>query len=197
MIGSTARSSMTSRSQYRKMSAGNPQYSEMELISTVLVGSAGVASVTFTDGGAWSGYRHLQLRMVTRSNRAAVLGYGRIRFNGDSAANYAQHNLYGNGTSVASDSATALAQTFAGLTVGATATSSVYSPIIVDILDAFSTTKNKVTRSLSGTPEAPANAQLRLVSGLWLSTTAITSISLFDDANTWVAGSRFSLYGVK
>jgi hypothetical protein len=167
----------------------------MELISTVLVGSGGTASVTFTDGGAWSGYKHLQIRTIGRTTQTAVDSIQWLRFNGDTGTNYSYHVLYGNGSAVASAGATS--QTLARIStdVGANSPANIFGLTIVDVLDAFSTTKNKTIRSLSGA--VLSSPWIVFTSGSWMSTTAVTSVTIYPNSGNFVAGSRFSLYGIK
>jgi hypothetical protein len=63
-----------------------------ELISTTILGSA-QSSVVFDVSSYTSTYKHLQIRVVTRTDRGAnedILG---IRFNGDTGSNYITHLL--------------------------------------------------------------------------------------------------------
>jgi hypothetical protein len=76
-------------------------------------------------------------------------------------------------------------------------TSNAFSTSVIDILDAYSSTKNKTVRILGGFADG-ANSRMRLGSGAWLNTASITSISITDgESQSFVAGSRFSLYGIK
>ena len=77
-------------------SAAGPQ-GAYDALATVTVPSGGVASIEFA--GIPTGYKHLQLRLLTRTNRADTNDFMTIRFNGDSGSNYAYHSLYGNGAS--------------------------------------------------------------------------------------------------
>jgi hypothetical protein len=169
---------------------------DYELISSEILGSA-QASVVFDVSSFASTYKHLQIRYVARTSRASVFDGGRLKFNGDTGANFDDHGLFGNGSSVGS-----FAQLNAttginfGNTPGANATANVYAPGVIDILDSFSSTKNKVIRELSGVnSSSPAVA---LVSGSWRNTNAITTIAISPNVGpNWVAGSRFSLYGIR
>jgi hypothetical protein len=68
----------------------------------------------------------------------------------------------------------------------------------VDLLDAYSTTKNKTTRSLSGGIVQSSESGVALSSGLWRSTSAITSATLLSGTGSNLSiGSRFSIYGIK
>ena len=64
-----------------------------------LTPSAGSTSATFTS--IPSTYKHLQIRCISRRNDAgSALGTDLIQFNSDSSANYAWHNLSGDGSTV-------------------------------------------------------------------------------------------------
>jgi hypothetical protein len=164
--------------------------SDYELISTtVLAGTA--ASVTFSNLGDYSStYKHLQLRVLDRQTGAVTEQLGSIRFN--AAAGTRSHLLYGTGTSVASQ---AEASTMAAYGIADLDTANVFTARVIDILDSFSTTKNKTLRMLHGN-EASANKRIILVSGFWNNTAAITSVTMLS-GSTYMAGSRFSLYGIK
>jgi hypothetical protein len=80
--------------------------------------------------------------------------------------------------------------------IGNTNVSGSFAVGTIDILDAFESTKNKVTRSLSG--YVGGNSAIALKSGLWVNTAAITQIDLTNwDGASHAAGSRFSLYGIR
>jgi hypothetical protein len=84
-----------------------------------------------------------------------------------------------------------------GLTlIAGNATSTIFGPIIIDIVDAYSTTKNKTIRSLQGVYST--GFQVRLVSGSWRNTASITTIAMTSaNSSNFLTGSRFSLYGIK
>jgi surface protein len=65
----------------------------------------------------------------------------------------------------------------------------------VDILDAYSTTKNKTVRSLFGGVGSDVFSS-SLASGLFPSTASITSLDI-STFNTFATGTRISLYGIK
>jgi len=162
-----------------------------ELIATS-AGTGSSSTVTFSSIPA--GYKHLQLRITVGVNLAYdQAGTVAIRFNGDAGANYAFHQMAGNGSGVTSTAGTSLNNaSFGYLSIA----SNVITTGVVDILDAFSTTKNKTLRILNGYAYTSNNISLR--SGLWLNTAAITSVSVVEpDARFWSTRSRFSLYGIK
>jgi hypothetical protein len=168
--------------------------SDYELIETQILGSS-QASITFSSLSTYSStYKHLQVRMALRDTRAVTVQNAFIRFNADSGNNYAYHLLQGDGSSVSSTSGTSQDAAVASTYAGASAASNVYGGGVLDILDPYSTTKNTTTRSLSGF----GSSTIRLWSGVWLNTAALTSMQIIAGAGAnFVSGSRFSLYGIK
>lgn len=155
----------------------------LELISTAY-GTGSSGTITFSSIPA--GYKHLQLRYVALSGQA---NWCYILLNGDSGANYASHYLQGNGSSVSSGS---LAPSQSNMGFMALAGNSTPGMGIIDFLDVSSSTKNKTVRSLHAFPTNP----VALSSGVWLSTSAVTSVTLVHPSSTYSTASRFSLYGV-
>jgi hypothetical protein len=167
--------------------------SDYELITTTVL-TGNTASVTFSNLGDYSStYKHLQVRMIARSNAAQPDdGATGIQLNADTGNNYASHLLTGSGSSVTSEAFTSQAFMFSQFIPAAQATANAFGASIIDFLDSFSTTKNKTIRYLNG------GNRIRLGSGVSLSTSSITSIKIDVRAgNSYVAGSRFSLYGIK
>jgi hypothetical protein len=76
--------------------------------------------------------------------------------------------------------------------------SGIFSPFIIDILD-YANTNKRTTIRYSGGPMLSSNHIVSLISGLYFSTAAITSMTFgnFVDDGNIVAGSRFSIYGIK
>jgi hypothetical protein len=174
-----------------------------DLIQTTILGST-TASVTFSGLNEYiNTYKHLQLRMVGRSNRAAAMEYIKITFNGDTGSNYSWHRLSGqrsggvtyNPASIASiNQARMEALRF----TSADAVANAYGAIITDIVDAYSTTKNKTIRNLGGAFATTNESEIELSSGNWRNTNAITSINIAPGGGTtFNTGSRFSLYGIR
>jgi hypothetical protein len=168
-------------------SAGSQLSGTYELIETHILGSA-ASSITFSGLSAYaSTYKHLQIRLAVRAsdNSSASL---RARFN-ESISGYNVHYLYGNGTSVLSASFTALDII---ATINTQTTTGAFSVLVMDVLDAYSTTKNKVTRHFSG-----AASEVGLGSNLWQNTAAVSSMEWFIPGKNLAIGSRFSLYGIR
>jgi Fibronectin type III domain len=142
-------------------------------------------------------YKHLQIRM----NCTAGSNYNDsdivMQFNSDSGSgapsNYWKHRIYGSGSAVGNDAGSMNAMQIAR---GGGATN-VLGPAIIDIMDYTSTNKNKVVKSLFG-QDSNGSGYIMLSSGVWLSTSAINSITL-NGANFTGFGTNTSiaLYGIK
>lgn len=166
--------------------------SDYELIESVVLGSA-QANVTFSSLGSYSStYKHLQVRTTARMTTGSSFGL-RTQLNGDTGANYAHHLLYGNGTSVLSAASTGNTFALTGLAAASSSPTNVFSSTVIDLLDAYSSTKNKTLRTMSGV----VSTGIHMHSGIWVSTASITSWKLFPESGDWAIGSRFSLYGIK
>ena len=166
---------------------------DYELIQTTILGSS-QASITFSNLGDYaSTYKHLQIRSVGRTDRAGAADDPAVlRLNGDTGANYNFHLLLGNGSSVYSGT-----DAYAFVYAGSTATANSFGTIIFDLLDAYSTTKNKTVRKAGGIATSGANF-ISLSSMLWRNTAAVTSFTIVSiTGSNLVAGSRFSLYGIR
>ena len=165
-----------------------------ESIATTTLGSS-TSTITFSS--IPSTYTHLQLRWLARSDRAAAQDFVDIRFNSDTGANYAAHSLYGDGataTAIAYVSNTSVGVIFMP---GSTATASVFSVGVMDILDYTNTNKYTTSRILGG---ADINGSGRIVlgSGVWMNTAAVTTLTIItDNASTFSQYSSFALYGIK
>jgi hypothetical protein len=155
------------------------------------------ASITFSS--IPTGYTSLQIRFIGRSTRAAADANIRLQFNSDTGTNYTYHELSGSGT--AASSGGAASQTYAdfGRAPGTTITNtSIFGVGIVDIIDYLSTSKNKTIRSIYGYDTNGTPSEIGMRSSVWMSTSAITSITLFQASSaSWLSGSTVALYGMK
>lgn len=162
-----------------------------ELISTTVLGSS-QSSVTFSS--IVGTYKHIQIRIVAKGAFGSSLDNVNAQFNGDTAYNYYNHRLYGNGSSVASQGASTDRPVLGD--IAGSSDTSVFGAAVIDILDYASTSKNKTIRSLSGS--AGSSNMVALRSNLWISTSAITQITMSNATlGGFLTGSRFSLYGIK
>jgi hypothetical protein len=157
---------------------------DYQSIATTTVGGAGASSITFSSIPAT--YQHLQIRLFTKNS--SDNGTISMRYNGDSAANYSVHDLYGNGSSAGAAGAANTTFAFASLTGSTQAAVS-----IIDILDYADTNKYKTNRSLIGV-DYNGSGYVWISSGNWRNTTAINSIVLTATFNQYTSA---ALYGIK
>jgi hypothetical protein len=168
-------------------------------LATVTVGSTAVASIDFV--GIPSGYKHLQIRYISRCSRVDNGDSLGIQFNGDTGANYSRHYLDGNNSVMYAGASTSQNYCNCGYQAAANNTANSFGAGIMDILDYSSTSKAKTIRFLGGVEDNTAAAgNIAFRSGLWYATpAAITSIKLIATGGTqnFVQYSSFALYGVK
>jgi hypothetical protein len=166
-----------------------------ESIATTTVGGGGSASITFSS--IPSTYTHLQIRAISRQTSTGVNAY--LQFNSDtSSANYTQHQLAGNGSTVSASATTTGTLSGAYLFYGASSSqgANVFGAAVIDILDYANTNKYKTGRSLSGY-DNNGSGVLNLTSALWLSTSAISSITVLPQSANFAQYTQFALYGIK
>lgn len=156
------------------------------------------SSQTITFSSIPSGYVSLQIRGIVRSTEAGSGTNFNIQINGDTGSNYAQHRLLGNGTTATASGTASQTSIFAGRAPGAGTTAGTMNGTIVDIHDYLSTTKYKTIRIITGQDSNNTYAgEISLRSGLWMSTSAITSISFVLDNPNFANTTTFALYGIK
>jgi len=170
--------------------------SSYESIATSTVGSGGVASITFSSIAAT--YTHLQIRGIGRSNRATPADMDSlfIQFNSDTAANYSDHALRGDGATASATSDVSYSQ-MEMYRIANVYAANVFGAQIVDILDYANTNKYKTIRSLGGV-DNNGSGMVALNSGNWRNTAAVTSILLKPAVGTlFNQYTSFALYGIK
>ena len=148
-----------------------------------------------------STYKSLQIRIIGRNSIAATdASFASMQVNGDTGSNYAQHELWGDGASVTANGSASIASMQYGTIVRNNATSGIFGVSIIDVQDYASTTKYKTFRILTGN-DRNGSGILALFSGLWQSTSAITSLTFFPNnaggSQTFITGTTISLYGIK
>jgi hypothetical protein len=166
-----------------------------DALATVTVPSGGLTSVTFA--GIPAGYKHLQLRWTGRSSRSANSDTLTIIFNGDSAANYSYHDLFGDGSTTGAQGAANTSTMYSGWVAGASAGANTQGVGVLDVLDYANTSKFKTVKSLTGY-DNNGSGLISLESNSWRSTTAVTSLTITTQfSGTFQQYSQFALYGVK
>lgn len=194
-------SSLKTPNRYNDFLAGNAAY-DPGGYWPISASNVPGGTTTLTFSSIPSDYKHLQIRGWGRTSNASVQVDGAVilRANSDTGANYTRHSLYGNGSgAVATGSASTTSIDIHSQIPGDAALASTYGVFIVDILDYGSTSKNKTVRSFWGadTNTASTNWRTGINSGVWMSTSAITSLSIIFPSNVYGADSSIELYGIK
>ena len=167
-----------------------------ESIATTTLGST-TATISFTS--IPSTYKHLQVRFILRSNRAAVVADSlNMQFNSDTGSNYVDHYLTGDGATASAGADTSVSNIAMYRIAGDGAGASTFGVGVIDILDYQNTSKYKTSRSLVGIDNNGAG-RVSLNSGLWMSTSAISTVTLFPNSgsSSFVQYSSAALYGIK
>jgi hypothetical protein len=169
--------------------------SDYDLITTTTLTSS-EPSITFSNLGDYSStYKHLQIRGVARFTSTGYSGLSiNLRVNG-ATSGYSIHGATANGSSLTPYGVGSADQIPFGNFPTALSGSNIFGAIVIDFVEPFSATKNKTVRGFSGS-HTPTEVSIR--SGAYLSTTPISSIAMLQTTGaSFVAGSRFSLYGIK
>jgi hypothetical protein len=158
-------------------------------LQVITVGPAGASEVNFTNIPGT--YTHLQIRGIAPGSNDSDVW---IRFNSDTGSNYAAHRIYGDGSSVSAGANTT--STKIDTAARTSGSSSIPAPAVIDILDYANTNKYKTLRSLFGW-DNNGSGYIMFSSGLWMNTSAITSIKLFPQVGSFQQYAQFALYAVK
>jgi hypothetical protein len=155
------------------------------------------SSGTITFSSIPSTYTHLQLRCLVSDTFTAANGAqeGWLQFNSDTASNYSYHRLSGNGStaSAAGIASNTVMDDEISVAYGSTGA---FGVAIIDIQNYASTTQYKTVRSFSGS-DLNGSGYVRLASGNWRSTSAITSITIGGAIFAFSTATKIALYGIK
>ena len=179
--------------KYDSMLAGNPAFDPAATWLIERVNSNG-SSTTITFSNIPSTYQHLQVRAIAKRDTGTTAGSSNLRFNGDTGSNYTRHFLRGSGSAASAGGQTSQTSIECFEHTGNDPVNSIMGVLILDVLDYASTTKYKTVRTISGN-DRNGGGDIYLTSGLWLSTSAVTSLTLFSTGN--YLNSTFALYGIK
>ena len=170
--------------------------SDYESIATATI-TSNTQQITFSS--IPQTYTHLQLRSMTRNNRAVTVDGLCIWFNGDFSSNlspYTANIMYdANGTqgSVYLTSDSRFSET-----AGSTQTANYYGVAVTDILNYTNTNMKKSARAFTAL-NINGSAWHYYFSTFYNSTSAITSITLNNGGTTdsFITGTKIALYGLK
>ncbi len=154
------------------------------------------SSGTITFSSIPQTYSHLQIRCT--SQLSSTSRYAIFRPNNDSStANYTFHSTYGSGINATSDGyITGMNGAYSVNGTSSDDNSSIVGTGIVDIHNYASTTQYKTFRSITGY-DTNSVGIIFLISSLWKSTTAISSLTIVAQGGNFTTNTTFALYGIK
>ena len=164
-----------------------PDVSTEVAIATTTLGSA---ASTITFNSISSAYTDLRLVFVGTSDTGTP--YANLRFNGDTGINYSSTFMQATGSVATSVN---YSDTNAML-IAANNTLSTTIPIMYEV-DLFSYAGSVYKTILSkGSGDKNGTGIVDRFVGLWRSTSAINSITLYTTANNFATGTKATLYGI-
>lgn len=166
-----------------------------ESITTTTLGSN---QTTVTLSSIPNTYTHLQVRLIGRQTYSSGPISCIMRINGDTGSNYTIHYVAGDGASAYTDYNSAFSQPYLYTLPGNGSGAGMFGAVILDILDYTNTNKYKTVKSFSGL-DLNGSGQIRLNSSVWMSTSAVTSLSfsVYNGIGNMMTNSQFALYGIK
>lgn len=145
------------------------------------------SSITFSTLGTYT-----DLRLVLNFTATTSGGELDLQFNGDTATNYSNIEIYGDG---ANASAATWANKDSIYIVGSVgASTSVISTAIIDFFNYRGSTNKSIVAEWAS--DRNGSGSVGRVAGLWRSTAAITSILLKLGSGSFATGSNASIYGI-
>ena len=161
-----------------------------EPIATTTLGSA-QSSVTFSSiSGSYT-----DLVLVANGRTSADGIYVNLRLNNDTTNTLSATRILGSGSSPSSSRATA--QNLLSLTPNTAWDTTNPGTIIVQIQNYSNTTTNK-TMLVRGNIDRPGvGGEVSAIVGMWASTAAVNRVDFITGSSTFLAGSTFTLYGIK
>jgi hypothetical protein len=159
------------------------------LISSVTVGSGGAANIEFT--GIPSTYTDLLVKLSSNATTQTP----RVRLNNSSSSIYSERLLYGSGSTAASASNTS-ATYYDWIALGNSSTSSFFGNCEFYIPNYAGSNNKSISSDSVQEINSTTGNNLYLDAGLWASTSAITSILIYNGVGTFNQYSTAYLYGI-
>jgi len=174
--------------------------SSFESIATA-TGTGSSGTITFSS--IPSTYKHLQIRAIARDTYTGGNDDANytITFNNTTTGlKYTGHYLRGNGSAASAGANTGQNQFYiynGEMDSGATANA--MGVAIIDLIDYADTSKYKTMRYFTGADAntASTNFHVALGSGVFMDTTAISSIQITSANANFTSTTQFALYGIK
>lgn len=152
--------------------------------------------VTFSSLGL---YTHLEIRYSGRGDAVATSSLLNLTFNGDTGSNYDRENTSAAAAVISAAESLGATSAAIGSITAASGDAGMAGVGVVKIFDYRGTTfqKGGVASSCLRRSTATANTLIQQHAIGWRSTVAITSITITLGSGNYVAGSKFSLYGLR
>lgn len=165
------------------------------LLGTQTVGNGGASSVTLSNIPQ-TGYTDLKIVASARSTRSSYADNFGLRFNGDTGNNYSYRRLYALGSGTPASTTQSGVSTIVGGTLSAdTATANTFGNAEFYIPNYTGSTYKSVSNDGTGENNA-TDSEIDLIAGIWNSTSAISSVTLYALSGNLAAGSTFYIYGL-
>jgi len=169
------------------MAAGNTY----EAIFTTTISGSSVSDITFSS--IPSTYTDIVVIAFIKATNAANTSLG-FQVNGDTASNYSNTRLQGNGTTAVSErSSSQTSGQFSGTSFRVADSADNYSPTIFNMMNYANTTTYKTFIARGNNASAGVGTSV----SLWQSTAAINSLKIITFAGSIDVGTVVSLYGIK
>lgn len=165
-----------------------------ESIATSVI-TGNTASVTFSS--IPSTYKILQIRYFARFTLTTDTGSPSFQLNGDTNNNYTFKQLYSTSSAAGGGGSTSQSRMSGAQIISDAKSANMFSGGYIDIHDYASTSKAKSIFSLGGW-DSNGDGLWNMRSGVWTSTSAVTSITFFPTVSgDFKQYSHFALYGIK
>ena len=159
-----------------------------------VAGTGSSATISFTS--IPQTYSSLQIRFIGRVTNADTGENLFLRFNSDSGSTYAWHYIEGDGGTTYNGGAATQTRMLSGRLSADSAASGIVGAGIIDIHNYSTTNQNKTIRVFTGL-DRNGSGNVRMDSGFWQNTAAVTSIQLTNGSGTnFTTNSTFALYGM-
>lgn len=160
------------------------------LLEKIVVGAAGASSVSFSSIPQ-TGYTDLVVKISARGTNSSAFSNLKLSLNG-STSTFSRKEIYAESGAVGAETGS---DNIMGVTSAASATSSTFGSAELYIPN-YTSSSYKSFNFDSVSENNSSTQAMWLTSGLWSTTSAITSIGFTLNAGNFAEGSSFYLYGV-
>lgn len=167
-------------------------------VVTLYDSTLGAAAANFdTDPTSLAGYKHLLVLVSLRMNTGTSALTVRLRMNNDSGANYDDHYLQVNNTTVTGARGASTSGIAAIVGGSADAAANYFASAQILIYDYLNTSRFKpVTFLTEAFSDTAADTFMRVGGGQYRSTSAVTRLQVLEGTVDMAAGSRMTVLGV-